>query len=457
MQNPAFPDDVYVRFRDLLLQRCGLDFSESRRADLLHCLTLSLRELGFADFAQLYAQAVSDERIWEALIRHVTVGETYFFRNTPQFTALREWILPEIFARQLGGARCWSAGCATGEEPYSLAITISELLGAQAASLVNILATDINTEFLARAQNAVYGSWSFRETSPALKSRYFTADGDRWQLQANIRRMVRFARLNLAEKSYPAIANGTCALDLILCRNVTIYFDAATTRQVVTQLYHALAPGGWLVVGHAEPQLSLFQQFEVHNFPGTVVYRKSLNAPFFALDDRSDPASIAAIAPPIAALKPIRSYPVPQQYAETPSAGAPQPTSQDLLRVARESADRGEWQAARQQCGQVLALDPLCRDAHYLMAQIHEQHNEFEAALSAYRRAVYLDRSFVPGLIGMATVWQALGCNADAQRAYRSALKQLDRLSPGADVPHSDGLTFADLRSFVLRQLQLLS
>jgi chemotaxis protein methyltransferase CheR len=456
--HPAFPDNLYLQFRDLLLRRCGLDYSGARRADLLHCLTLTMRALALDDLAQLYAQAVSDEQTWETLIRHVTIGETYFFRNTPQFTALREWILPEILARQSGSVRCWSAGCATGEEPYSLAILFAELLAERDTSQVSILATDINGEFLARAQGGIYGGWSFRETSAAIRSRYFTAHGDRWQLHPHIRRMVRFACLNLAEESYPSVVNGTCALDLILCRNVTIYFDAATTRRVVAQLYHALSPGGWLIVGHAEPQINLYRQFEAHNFPDTVVYRKSLNAPLFAFDSRS--GTFSAGAAPLLAARP-ESSPAPpmatQQRSEITSARSPEPTVQDLLRAAWQSADRGEWQAADQQCRRALELDPLCRDAHYLLAQIHEQRGEFEPALDAYRRAVYLDRSFVSGLIGMASMWQALGRNADAQRSYRSALKQLERLPPAAEVPHTDGLTYADLRSLVLRRLQSLS
>ena len=117
-----------------------------------------------------------------------------------------------------------------------------------------------------------------------LRARFWIKEQNRWRLRPEIRRMVSFARLNLAEPCYPSLVNGTSAIDLLVCRNVTIYFDAATTRQVVDRFFSALAPGGWLIVGHSEPQASVYQQFEVHNFPNTVVYRKPLDAPMFAFD-----------------------------------------------------------------------------------------------------------------------------------------------------------------------------
>jgi chemotaxis protein methyltransferase CheR len=232
---------------------------------------------------QLYAAAAAGGPAWEAIVARLTIGETYFFRNMPQFDALRQHIIPELLRRREAtrGLRIWSAGCATGEEPYSVAITVGDMLPADHFWHVSILATDINAQFLTRAREALYGEWSFRETPDELRSRFWAREQGRWRLRPQIRRMVSFARLNLAEPCYPSVANGTCALDLLLCRNVTIYFDDLTTRQVVERFYNALAPGGWLIVGHTEPQASVYQRFEVHNFPHTVVYRKPLDAPLF--------------------------------------------------------------------------------------------------------------------------------------------------------------------------------
>jgi chemotaxis protein methyltransferase CheR len=279
--------------------------------------------------------------------------------------------------------------------------------------------------------------------------------------------MVRFMRLNLAEPSYPNIATGTCAFDIILCRNVTIYFDAATTRQVVGRFYDSLVPGGWLIVGHAEPQASVYHQFEVYNFPDTVVYRKPLSAPLFTVDTTlprsiitTTPKVVAPalpVAPPIqvrAATRP--SLPPLPEAVTPPQSAASTIEGEVLLRQARQAADRSEWTEAEQQCVQLIEQEPLRRDAHYLLAQIHEHHGRLDQALASYRRAVYLDRTFVLATIGMAQVWQSMGRIADAQRSYRNALKQLAVQPAGGAVPNGDGVTYGDLRALVMQQLAAL-
>src|SRR5262249_39274262 len=274
------------RFSAMLRSRCGLHYPERKRADLAHGLGMALSASGHRSFAALYADAAEGGSAWETILAHLTIGETYFFRNGPQFDALRQHIIPDLLQRRAAtrGLRVWSAGCATGEEPYSLAMTIGDLLPAGDFWHVSILATDINPQFLARAREGLYGEWSFRETPDELRARFWKQEQSRWRLRPEIRRMVSFMRLNLVEPTYPSVINGTSALDLLVCRNVTIYFDEATTRQVVERFYNALTPGGWLIVGHSEPQASVYHQFEVHNFPHTVVYRKPLDAPLFLFD-----------------------------------------------------------------------------------------------------------------------------------------------------------------------------
>jgi chemotaxis protein methyltransferase CheR len=277
-------NDLYMLFRDLLLRRSGLFYPEHKREDLEHGLILAMKACGARTFDDLYGQALSDETVWEAILIHLTIGETSFFRNKPQFDALRNEIVPDLLERRsmLHNLRIWSAGCATGEEPYSLAILLSETIPNLSEWHITILATDINPNFLERARQALYGNWSFREISEAIKTRYFTPEQNRWRLKPEIRSMVLFNRLNLIEPVYPSIITGTSALDMIICRNVTIYFDEQTTRQIVNRFYHALSPGGWLIVGHSEPQSTMYQQFEVYNFPNTVIYRKRLDAPLFS-------------------------------------------------------------------------------------------------------------------------------------------------------------------------------
>lgn len=463
-------DDLYLSFRDLLLSRAGLHYPERRRADLLHGLDMAVAAGGYSSVAALYADAHRGGRAWDLVIEHLTIGETYFFRNGPQFDALRAQIIPDLMQRHAAtrAIRIWSAGCATGEEPYSLAMAIGDLLRGQPAWDVNIQATDINPQFLSRAREALYGEWSFRETPAEMRARFFQQEQGRWRLRPEIRRMVHFSRLNLAEPSYPSIVTGICAIDLLICRNVTIYFDEATTRQVVDRFYRTLLPGGWLIVGHSEPQASVYSQFEVHNFPNTVVYRKPLDAPMFTfgLQQRAAPARAEA-PPPIAPAPPMRAQIAPQgrvagqpaAAAAQPAIAAPQPAPPAptqpiaLVREGRACADRGNWAMAEERCDQALRADPLCIEAHYLLAQIYEHQGRLDQALVVYRRTVYLDQRFVPGLIGMGNVWRQIGRAREAHRSYEAALAQLSQLPGHAPVAGVEGATAAELTALVRRLL----
>jgi chemotaxis protein methyltransferase CheR len=532
--------DLYPLFRDMLLSRAGLYYPERKRDDLAYGLSHAAQAAGLPDLQALYTDITDGGPAWDTVLEHLTVGETYFFRNAPQFAALRRQVLPELIQRQakLRSLRLWSAGCATGEEPYSLAMTVNDLLPDEATWQVTILATDLNAGFLTRAREALYSNWSFRETPEELRSRYFTPEENRWRLRAEIRRRVIFARLNLVEDMFPSVISGTCALDLIFCRNVMIYFDEATIRRVVDRLYRALSPGGWLFVGHAEPQASVYHQFEVHNFPNTVVYRKPLDAPMFAFDstrgvfdaganpildpqlrqsDRIAPLPTVktqnrvpvvpapVVTPPATLPAPQRTVPPPLSAPEQPAPSGPAvcapqspatprpPTErprqldqritahlaqgnraaaetllQELLdatpdhveariRLGRLYADRGAWEAAREQCEQALAHNPLTTEAHFILAQIYEHEEQLEAALAAYRRTVYLDRTFVAGMVGMANVWRQMGRPNDALRVYRNVLKQLAAHDAHTAIPGLDGTTAGEIVALVTHQVQTMT
>ncbi len=468
-------DELYALFRDLLLNRAGLHYPERKRSDLAYGLHHAAEARGYASIAEMYIESQAGGEAWDHLIAHLTIGETYFFRNTAQFDALRQHVFPEIIARRAGihSLRIWSAGCATGEEPYSLAMLIQDMLGENESWSVTILATDINTDFLARAREGLYREWSFRETPLKMRERYFRREDSAWRLNPQIRRMVNFARLNLAEPSYPQVFNGTAALDVIVCRNVTIYFDEATTRQVAERFYGALAPGGWLIVGHAEPQASVYHQFEVINFPDTVFYRKSLNAPLFpvgspALDDwrmsveplpqkrplaaiprsYTEPAPISA---PLMPRPPAIQRPVPPPPLEVPPSAE---QAGNLLKQARVRADQGDWAGAEEICGKALEADSLFVDAHYLLGQVYEHQGKFDEALSAYRRTTFLDQNYVMGTISMGNVWRQMNRTADAQRSYRNALRHLATLPADSRISGADGATSADLMAMVRHHLE---
>ncbi len=442
-------DDLYQRFANLVRERAGLYYPPQRRADLTYGLQCAAQQLGVADLGQLLMLIERSPAAWNEVIAKLTIGETYFFRNAAQFTALREVILPDLIQRRrmVRYLRLWSAGCATGEEPYSLAITLRETLPADPPWQISILATDINFHFLERARAAVYGNWSFRETPDAVRERYFIPESGRWRLRDEIKRDVIFAHLNLVEPSYPSPQLGIIAFDVIFCRNVLIYFDEPTIQQIVRRLYDALIPGGWLVVGHAEPNIELYRQFETHNAPGAVLYRKPLHVPPFTPATTVVPVSSNLAPPPLPAL----SRPV---ITATKPASLPPPSPDELLTQARIAADRGDWSIAQTYVQALLKAYPLFAPAYYLQAQIAEHHDSLDEALADYRRSVYLDPHFVMGLIGMAGVLMRLNQTDLARRALRQAATILDQHPADHIVDSFHDSTAAEVRSYINLLLQ---
>lgn len=476
-QSPARLEEKDLgRFRTLILERSGLHFAENRRAELERGLLRALEQSDCRDLPSYYQRLVRShpgEQEWERLIACLTVGETYFFRDRAQFKALQENILPEIIARKraLGRQlRVWSVGCASGEEPYSIAILLRELLPDPADWRITILASDINREALARARAGLYSDWSFREKGwERLTRRYFQRRDALWEIDPQVQDMVTFSYLNLVEDTYPSLANNTAAFDLIVCRNVTIYLTAELTRRVIERLHDALVEEGWLLVGHAEPMPTNYAPFRVHTFPGTMAYQKTSRPP-----ERPAPAPeaqpisavlpVAPTAPPSAAPQPADRYGEVEQLAAQGHPDEARKRLRQLLQenpkdtracylMARICANSGLWAEARHWCEQALAQDTLLAEAHFLLGLICLQEQDRNGALTAMKRVVYLDRNAILGHFWLANLY---GENGEAERARKSlqnTRRLLERLSSDSVIPWSDGMTAGRLLYAVKRQL----
>lgn len=496
---PTLSDADYVRFRDLVNTASGLVFGPARRAELEHAVLRVAADHHQADldvFYGLLSDGTRGRAALEQLITALTVGETYFFRNPGQFQALERHILPELIARRHSSRRLriWSAGCASGEEPYSLAILLEHLLPNLADWDVLIVGSDINRQALDKARRGLYGAWSFRQMPSALQSAYFIQREATFEMLPRIRRMVRFIYLNLVDDVYPSLLTNTYAMDLIVCRNVTIYFDAQTTARVVDKFHLSLADGGWLLVGHAELSQTMFRQFAMHTFPGTVASQKVADAPLG--DAEPDATGLSSGAP-----SPARSFPqvlarpaherqpMPSntRSAQTsptrPSAAhaAPRPAvtertdpaaweagradealqhladrarsdphdGQAPYLAAKISADRSELDAAERWIAMAIQRAPLLSQAHYLHGMILQERGQFEAALAALRRCVFADPQFVLGHAAMASLHARLEQWDRAQKALDNVTRLLAPLKREDTVPEGDGLTVGRLRALV--------
>jgi len=295
---PSLGYGDYLRFSQLVYERCGLHFPDKRRDDLergvRHAFAASTCT-GLDEFYHLLRNSDSAAVHFERLVNAITISETHFFRDTGQFDALYSHVFPQLIRRRqaLRTLRIWSAGCASGEEPYSIAMLLRELLPDVEDWSITILGTDINTEALDRARQAVYSEWAFREErAKQWRSRYFRRRGNHYELNSVVKQMVTFAQLNLVEDEYPSYGSNTTLMDLILCRNVMIYLTESISQHIVERFHDCLTPGGWLVVGHAEHSLTIYRRFQLHNFPNAILYQRDEN--FYSLKDQGGPIPSSA-------------------------------------------------------------------------------------------------------------------------------------------------------------------
>ncbi len=450
-------------FSRLVRDRSGLALHGSRLEDLERAIGRTLAATGLEDPAALYRLLRDPDAGGPALrilVSAITIGETHFFRHRPQMEALERRVLPDLIGRRREDRRLriWSAGCSTGEETYSLAILLRRALPDIADWDVTVLGSDIDVEALEKARRGAYGPWSFREVPPDLESRYFVRTGRDRQILRTIREMVTFEYLNLAEDVYPSLLNGTLAVDLIVCRNVLIYFDRPTIDRVVTGFHRALTDGGWLVVGPAEPSQDTFRLFDVHNLPGTTAYQKPLGddrgrAPFRAPDVvASPPARLVPDGPPKSAGEERSVAPAmpPDEEGDADTA-----TAEAAYSTARLYANRLELDLALQWVETAIARAPLFAAAHHLHALVLQEQEQRDRALDALRRCIYADPDFVMGHFAMAGLLETFGRRQRALRSLDVAAGLLHSRDDADPVEGGDGMTAGRLRRLVEQRREL--
>jgi chemotaxis protein methyltransferase CheR len=269
------PDDVFRLVRDAIYRRTGIWFTDASRYLLQKRLSPRARELSFDSLQKYFYFLQYDPRAdgeFDVIYDLVTTNETYFFREPAQFTAFVEEIVPELVsAKAVKKIRVWSAGCSSGEEPYSIAMLLQEAGWFDRASF-EIFASDLNQQVLARARKGHYREAAFRSTDPTLREKYFArqADGS-WHIADSIRNRVSFGRVNLYDEARVALLG---SLDVIFCRNVIIYFDDASKKSVVRNFYNRLLDGGYLLLGHSESLISLSTEFKLKHLKNDMVYQK---------------------------------------------------------------------------------------------------------------------------------------------------------------------------------------
>jgi chemotaxis protein methyltransferase CheR len=460
------------RFRRAIARRIGLQFDDARFEFLAAVLQRRLARLDMPAeryLSELDAGTLPSEPV--ALAEELTVGETYFFRNSEQFRALIEIVVPARMRAARRGRRLkiLSAGCASGEEAYSLAIALRDALP-DPDWPVEIRAVDLSEASLAKAARARYSPWALRETPADIRRRWFRSSGREVVLSPDARALVQFENRNLACDD--AALWQPQSFDVVFCRNVIMYFATDQAGALLTRLARSLRPGGYLFLGHAETLRGLSADFELRQSHDTFYYQRKGGVPaaispqrrpssefdspvaaadaastesdwMAAIRDAGDriaalaaaveapprPASAAAAGGDLAAaldlLRGERFSEAAALVGRLPSASAEDPDV--LLLTATILAHGGQPIAAEQTCRRLLSIDGCNAGAHYVLALCREAAGEAAGAAEYDRIAAYLDSSFAMPRLHLGLLARRSGDRDAARRELERALLLLPR------------------------------
>ncbi|MDP2833519.1 MAG: CheR family methyltransferase [Pseudomonadota bacterium] len=493
MPAPALPAAIEEQLCLLVRERTGIRILDHQMETLRRTVADGLSRFGHTEAADYLAglraaRASSPEH--EHLIAGITVGESYFFRDQAQMAWLREQWLPQLIARRRAentlSLRIWSAGSSDGQELYSLAMLLAEQLPDLERWNLHLLGTDINAEALARALRGRYSEWSLRATPEAARQRHFRQERDRaWSISAALRGHVHFAYLNLSEDSFPSMLSETNALDLILCRNVFIYFDPAIVAEVMRKFHACLVPGGHLLLGASDLiDSGTLDGFSLHNLDNAFTLQSHAPAPA-----KVEPAAVE----PARADQRARPKPPPQAAPQVVSVSQPAPTAtaaaatsyEDITRLlgreawrealeaaasrqmrgddsallrqfrAKALANLGRTHEALEACDASLAREAGDKHSHFLRALILLELHRLPAAEESLRRTLFLDRYFVEAHYQLGLLQMRRGAHLGGLKSMKNALAIAERAQPDRRLHDAAGRDHERMAAILRHELRM--
>lgn len=460
-------DDILLHITSALESKFAFHVTKSRFADLDRAVGAAAKHFGItpAAIADTVCNANCPDALMDVIVRHVTVGETYFFRHSEQFEAVEKYILPGLVARQRASGKkritLWSAGCSTGEEAYSLAILITRAIPDYKEWSISIIATDINGKSLDLAAEGVYRDWSFRGLDSAFKATYFEALADTpssvdslpaYRIRDDLRPLVTFLPLNIASASWQVPGFPSASFDIVFCRNVLMYFQRPVAVGILGAIRERMTKESCLVVAPSEASMAHAAGFQTLRFPDCTLFK--VKDPSHS--DRRGHRAIVTQVEPVSTVT-ISADRGVQTTAHAPDARSPQkPAAKapalahsskkgvagaSLAELAHAAADAGDHARARELADRAIAENPTEHSAHYLHAMMALEKGELDEAYAALVRTIFLQPDFVPALIAMGNITRQQGRHEEAARNFRTAITALESMDPAAIVSGSGGLT----------------
>ncbi len=490
--------DLLARFGNFISRNLGLYFPENRQEDLYEKCTLAAREFGFGnpeDCIRRLLSAPLDQEQIEILSSYLTIGETHFYRDKSIYESLEKYVLPELLARRREQGkymRIWSAGCSSGEEPYSVAILLASLITDIENWNISILATDISQKALDKAKKGIYGKWSFRSTPEWVKDEYFIKSRkDSYTIRPFIKDMVSFSYHNLAKDPFPSLVNNTSAIDIVFCRNVIMYFHPGLARKIINLFYRSLIGGGWLVVSGSEGHMVHKSRFVTVALPDTIFFRKDLlkssatetlgtteKQETTETEVLHDPGSVFSEADisqangvkcsgnydtqeiqavPETTTDPVKKAAVLYEqgsYREAESimaeylSGDPD-NSGAIILLAKIFSNQGKFIEATELIRKGIEIDKCNQEYYYLLALINIEQGRTEEAKSALQRSIYIDDHSVLSHYALGNIFMQQGKTKHAEKHFSNAISILDKYDRDNIIGGSDGLTAGRLTEII--------
>lgn len=504
--------DNLVTLRDFIQKRTGIFFTETKffaLEKLIHSNFIDSQCVGFTNYL-LYLNTSKGERCFQKLISLLTTNETFFFRGKAHFDLMEKYIFPELISKEAVSSKTisiWSAGCSTGEEPYSIAILLKKLIYKTDSWNIRITASDIDETPLSKARKGKYSQWSFRGVSTFIIDNCFIKEGDDYKIKEEYKPFVHFTVNNLISDPPPFYGDTNKKFDLIICRNVTIYFDKQTTMSLASKFYNSLRTGGYLIVGHAEHSAENYSLFKTRAFPNAIIYQKmdekittrddiplnlySQRAPKrykkksgFADNDVHSKTYIME-ADDLIKLTSERKLPRLSSKDNLVSGKRRNSSSEEthifieamlyydqknydlaidrFLRIhttnpsnvrvcwmlSHIAANRGFFEEAIAWANRCIEIDPLYKESYYTLSLIHLARNEFKEAENKIKKAIYIDQYFVLGYFVLGNIYVLMQLPLQAEKYFKMTSDMLVSKSTDEIVFQIENLTVGELLNLV--------
>ena len=502
-----FSQEQKKEFKNYIARRGGLYFKDHDLKNIEDVVIDRVKALGNTSVSDYYHYLTMSEKKEDELrelLNLLTINHTYFFRNEPHFKALKENVLPGIIKRCLSSVNCetldllkgandktrptiriWSAGCSTGQEPYSVAILLKELIDDMSQWDVHILATDVSEQALSVARTGIYNDSSMRHVPEEYVEKYFdkiepsfeqnnpniSQTSVKYEIRSEIKDMVTFAYFNLMEESFPS------GFDIILCRNVVIYFDFETTFKVMDKMYSSLLGNGYLFIGYSESLQLMYGRFKMVCLDDAICYSK--------LRVREVPAQEKLAVSNDALDKALEEMSRKQAIAELEAEFKDRPEDADRIESILAEAikfshlkdyekaleltdaaikinskvidpycfaaeillNQGRTEDAKERLKDALSINSLFAPAYYLLGCAYMEENNMDRAQESLKKAMFIEKDFLLAHFYMANLYRDQRSVEHAIREYRNTLKTLSGRSPGDIIAYSGGFSAVTLTS----------